>query len=234
MLTRPVDILLLRHGQSEWNAVGRWQGMADSPLTELGREQASLTGRLLARADVRFSGLWSSDLSRAAETAAIIGAQLRLPPPVTDQRLREAHAGEWEGMTADEIDVEWPGYLEAHRRPPSFETFETVARRAIASLRTVADSRPAWRGVPLVVAHSGLIRTVMRRLGAIDERVPNLGGTWLTVDAGLPTGDALENDGIALGDLFDPDGIVISGIDSHGEDPGDQADHANDHGTAKR
>ena len=208
--------------------------MADSPLTELGRDQARQTGRVLAVTGVRFAGVWSSDLSRAAETAELIGAGLGLARPTTDHRLREARAGEWEGMTADEIVVKWPGYLEQHRRPPSFESFEAVAARALASLRAIAESPSASRRVPLVVAHSGLIRTVMRHLGAVDERVPNLGGTWLTVVPRSSTDDPLETNGVALGDLFDPGGIVISGIDSHGEDPGDQADHANNHRSAER
>jgi broad specificity phosphatase PhoE len=236
MLVAPVSILLLRHGQSEWNAVGRWQGTADSPLTGLGRQQARQTGRILAETGVSFSGVWSSDLSRAAETAELICTQLRSAPPIIDARLREAHAGEWEGMTADEISVEWPGYLDAHRRPPAFEAFDSVAGRGLAALRSIANSRSttARPAVPLVVTHSGLIRTVMRHLGAIDERVPNLGGTWITVVPRSSTADPRTTDGIWLGDLFDPDGIVISGIDSHGEDPGEQTDETDAHRTAER
>ena len=240
--TRPVTVLLLRHGQSEWNAVQRWQGTADSPLTALGREQAIETAWALAGIEIGFSALWASDLSRAAETAAIVGAALALGPPRIDVRLREAHAGEWEGMTPTEIEAGWPGWLEAHHRPPSFEPFHAVVERAVAALldiaRDAAEPTGGGDAAVLVVTHSGLIRSVIRHIGLEDERVPNLGGVWLTVDATTPnaaivdgdgslTDDAL--DGIHLHDVFDPAGIVISGIDAPGEDPGEETDEADAH-----
>jgi uncharacterized phosphatase len=237
---RPVTILLLRHGQSEWNAVQRWQGTADSPLTALGREQAIETAWALAGLTTTFAGLWTSDLTRAADTAAIIGDALALGAPRTDARLREAYAGEWEGMTPAEIEARWPGWLAQHHRPASFEPFHTVIERALAALRDIAldaaaptDARGDDDAAVLVVAHSGLIRSVIRHLGRDDERVPNLGGVWLTVDVGVGVdGSATAGsiDGIAIHDLFDPAGIVISGIDAPGEDPGDETDQADAHG----
>jgi uncharacterized phosphatase len=235
-------VLLLRHGQSEWNAVQRWQGTADSPLTALGREQAIETAWALAGVETVFRALWASDLVRAAETATIIGEALALGPPRIDVRLREAYAGEWEGMTPPEIEERWPGWLAAHHRPPSFESFHTVVARALAALRDIARdaAAPAGGGAAavLVVTHSGLIRSVIRHIGLEDERVPNLGGVWLTVDATVDvtvdaslTDDAL--DGIHLHDVFDPAGIVISGVDAPGEDPGEETDEADAHGGAQ-
>jgi uncharacterized phosphatase len=235
--TRPVTVLLLRHGQSEWNAVQRWQGTANSPLTALGREQATETAWALAGVDTRFAALWASDLSRAADTAAILGEALALGAPRTDVRLREAYAGEWEGMTPPEIEAGWPGWLDAHRRPPSFEPFHTVVGRALAALRDIAvdaadaaDCADDGGSAVLVVTHSGLIRSVIRHLGVEDERVPNLGGVWLTVEAS-PTAGAVDQ--ITLDDMFDPAGIVISGIDAPGEDPGEETDQADAHGGAE-
>lgn len=231
----PVTVLLLRHGQSEWNAVQRWQGTADSPLTALGREQAIETAWTLAGIDTVFDALWASDLSRAAETAAIIGDALALGAPRIDARLREAHAGEWEGMTPTEIEAGWPGWLDEHHRPPSFEPYHTVVERATAALRDIADDAVARAGdappAALVVTHSGLIRSVIRHLGTEDERVPNLGGVWLTVDAPAAGSFTPGTDvGIELHDVFDPAGIVISGIDAPGEDPGEETDQPDAHG----
>ena len=233
---RPVTVLLLRHGQSEWNAVQRWQGTADSQLTPLGREQAIETAWTLAGLDTAFDALWASDLSRAAETATIIGDALALGAPRIDPRLREAHAGEWEGMTPTEIEAGWPGWLDEHHRPPSFEPYRAVVGRAAAALRDIAVDAVARAGAAtasaLVVTHSGLIRSVIRHLGTEDERVPNLGGVWLTVG---PTASSAvgHDDGITLHHVFDPAGIVISGIDAPGEDPGEESDEADAHGRAQ-
>jgi broad specificity phosphatase PhoE len=230
----PVSILLLRHGQSEWNAVQRWQGTADSPLTELGRSQARATAFALAGLDQNFQSIWSSDLSRAAETATIIGELLGIGAPRLDPRLREAHAGEWEGLTPNFIEEHWPGWLAEHRRPPSFESFDDVVTRSLGALADIAQaagpSDPVGRACVLTVAHSGMIRSVIRHLGGTDERVPNLGGVWLDVAGRSSTGVAA----FQLRDVFDPTGIAISGIDAPGEDPGDQTDHADGHGSAER
>lgn len=227
MLARSVTMLLLRHGQSEWNAVGRWQGTADSPLDELGRRQARQMAELLAATELRFTNVWASDLERASQTASIIGEILGLDGVTTAPMLREAHAGEWEGLTADEIDRDWPGHLEQHLRPPTFEPFESVVERALVGLRAIAAASNGSDGIALVIAHSGLVRAIRRHLGADDARIPNLGGTWLTIHPMGPdssTGDPLDTRGIVVGDLFDPAGIAITGVDIHGEDPGQQAD----------
>lgn len=233
-----ISVLLLRHGQSEWNAARRWQGGADTPLTELGRDQAHVTARRLGELGVTFHGPWTSDLERASETAAIIAAALGLGRPAVDRRLREADAGEWQGLTPDEIERDFPGWLEAHRRPTSFEPYELVVARGLDAVRSIAAATVAEAGhavVPLVVAHSGLIRSIVRHLGATDTRIPNLGGVWLSVGATTsPIDGPLDVGGIALGDLFDPHGIVVSGVDAPGEDPGDQPDEAHAHGGAQR
>jgi broad specificity phosphatase PhoE len=246
---RSVRVLLLRHGQSEWNAVRRWQGTADSPLSPLGREQAAETAEALASMPVRFGSLWSSDLARAFDTAAVIGARLGLGTPRVDPRLREAHAGEWEGLTPDEIEAGWPGWLADHRRPPSFEPYHDVVERTMAALGDIAaDVAAALDGggaalTPLVIAHSGVIRSVVRHLGRDDDRVPNLGGVWLSLDVAPAAGSATAAPAVDVPavdvpaavvlDLFDPAGIVISGVDAPGEDPGDEPDEADAHRRAE-
>ena len=106
-------LLVVRHGQSEWNAVGRWQGRADPPLTMEGRRQAAAAARALGT----FDGVVSSPLQRAAETAAIIAEHLGIGPVLTDPDLMERDAGEWQGLTRGQIEMEWPGYLEEGKRP---------------------------------------------------------------------------------------------------------------------
>jgi len=92
-------VLLVRHGQSTWNADARWQGQADPPLSALGEQQAVDAARHVAGMDA----LWSSDLHRARRTAELIGEHLALGVHV-EARLRERHAGEWQGCTRDEIE----------------------------------------------------------------------------------------------------------------------------------
>jgi broad specificity phosphatase PhoE len=224
-----VPILVLRHGQSEWNSIRRWQGTADSPLTELGRQQAGATAGLLAALRLRFPAVWTSDLRRASETAAIIARTLGLGSPIFDARLREAHAGEWEGLTPEEIDLRWPGWLEAHHRPASFEPYSAVVARATDALTDIAgracDLVPASA---LVVAHSGVVRSLIRHLGGIDTRIPNLGGVWFTASVTDSGAD------LALGDVFDPAGVVVTGVDAPGEDPGEEADEADAQRAAER
>lgn len=207
---------MLRHGQSEWNSLRRWQGTVDSPLTALGREQAYTTARLLASTGRVFGSLWSSDLKRASQTATIVGEVLGLGQPRTDTRLREAYAGEWQGMTPEEIEAAFPGWLASHRRPPSFEAYTSVVARASEALADVARHAVSCETPSaIVVAHSGLVRSLVRHLGRQDERIPNLGGVWFT--ASVVDGRAE----LAVADMFDPRGIVVSGVDAPGEDPGD-------------
>ena len=101
-------VLLIRHGQSEWNADGRWQGQADPPLTDLGRHQALHASRNLGVVDA----IVASDLQRATETALIIAGELGVGPLVLEPGLRERDAGEWSGLTRAEIERDWPGYLD--------------------------------------------------------------------------------------------------------------------------
>ena len=170
-----VELVVVRHGQSEWNAVRRWQGTADPPLTTLGREQAAAQAGWLAGLDDRWAGVWTSPLQRAARTAAIVADHLGLTAPAHDVRLEEAYAGEWEGLTPTEIERDWPGYLTRNDRPPSFEPDPVVRERAWSALAEIADAA-AGRGTALVVTHSGVMRRVSELHGYGEVAVPNLGG----------------------------------------------------------
>lgn len=166
-------LLLVRHGESTWNADGRWQGQADPPLSTLGEQQATEAAQ---RADA-FDAIWSSDLTRARQTAEIIAKQLGLDVRL-DARLRERDAGEWQGHTRAEIDEQWPGYLATGRRPPGFEEDQDLGERVLDAITEIRRAHSG--GSVLVVAHGGVVRTLERNLGDdLDGLLPNLGGRWL-------------------------------------------------------
>lgn len=177
-------ILLVRHGQSEWNAVGRWQGQADPPLSDQGRLQAREAARAIGAVDA----VWASDLQRAVETATIIADHVGVGPVVIDTDLRERDAGEFSGLTRAEIEERFPGYLAAHRRPPSWEPDDVLLARATAALGRIAAAVPG--GDVLVVSHGGLVYTVEEHLGAEFTRIANAEGRWLEVGpAGMRLGE---------------------------------------------
>ena len=176
-------VLLVRHGQSEWNADGRWQGQADVPLTDLGRSQAHHATRALGAVDA----IVASDLSRASETAMILSGELGVGPVVIDPDLRERDAGEWSGLTRAEIERAWPGYLAEEgprRRPPGWEPDTDLLGRATAALVRIHLLVPD--GEAIAVTHGGLIYVIEGHFGQPFERLANLGGRWLDVgDEGL-------------------------------------------------
>lgn len=173
---RATRVLLLRHGQSTWNAKGRWQGQADPPLSGLGRVQAAAAANALGALDA----VVSSDLHRAAETAAVIAGALGIGPVLADERLRERDAGDWTGLTRAEIETGWPGFLAGDRRPPGWEPGPIVAARALTALFELHARMPGADVV--VVTHSGVIRSVEEHLGGAQHFHLNLGGAWFEID----------------------------------------------------
>ena len=171
-------LLVVRHGQSEWNAVGRWQGRADPPLTTEGRRQAAVAARALGT----FDAVVSSPLQRAAETAAIIAEHLGIGPVLTDPDLMERDAGEWQGLTRTQIEAQWPGYLEHGKRPPAYESNESMVGRVVGALSRVAEQ--ADGGEVLVVAHGGVVYALEESCGEHWHRIPNLGARWFAVSGG--------------------------------------------------
>lgn len=150
-------LVLWRHGRTEWNASGRFQGQTDIALDEVGLSQAAAAAPALAA--MRPSAIWASPLSRAQATADALSALLPDVPRHVDARLAEIHVGDWSGMTpADMAEVD-PNYEVAlregtdFRRSASGETAtETGARMAEALHEIVA----AHRGETVVVASHGL------------------------------------------------------------------------------
>jgi probable phosphoglycerate mutase len=162
-------LVLWRHGRTEWNAAGRFQGQLDPPLDEVGRNQAILAAPHLVAAGLPSDGtvVVSSDLSRAAETAAVLTALLGVPLKL-DERLREHGMGAWEGLTRDEVGARYPDQLAdwmAGRpvRGRGGEESDAVADRAVAAL---ADLPPAR--VAVVVTHGGTAGRLVERVLGID------------------------------------------------------------------
>ena len=164
---RPVTTLLLvRHGETDWNRDGRWQGHSDTHLNELGRQQAERLAEELDGADV----VYSSDLIRARETAEILarrlGADVRL-----DERLRERGFGAWEGKTRAEIEAE---FADAHARwvagegpgADDAEPFEDFAVRVRGFLDDVLARHPDE--TVLIVSHGGSIRVIHALASGLD------------------------------------------------------------------
>jgi broad specificity phosphatase PhoE len=162
-------IYLARHGETEWNRIGRWQGATDIPLSDTGRAQARrLAERLRDRGITR---VHASHLSRALETAQIVAAELGLPAPVVDARLCERGYGVFEGLTRDECAARFPDAWErylADRRavPPEAEPQHEVVTRVTAAMHAVAAAltSAAATGTTLVISHGGTIRTFIHAL----------------------------------------------------------------------
>ena len=172
-------ILLLRHAESAWNAVGRWQGRADPVLSPRGRAAAVRAGAVLPP----FGSIVSSDLTRAHDTARLIAhrwpdASLAWVTPL----LAERTVGPWEGLTREEIEMSWPGYLARRQRPAGFETDDSVLRRLRRALATVERDVDGKR--VLCVTHGGLIHALEIWAGLPRTRLENLAGRWIAVHDG--------------------------------------------------
>ena len=179
-------VLLARHGETDWNAERRWQGHADPPLNERGREQARSLAALLARRSV--STIYSSDLQRASETAGVVAESLGLPVQL-DERLREVDVGEWSGLTTVEVEERFPGALARRRDGGSGwelgESYEAMGERVWAAVLAIAEAHPDE--IVLAVTHVGPVR-MMRRLAGLQgeewQRVANCDLDELAVRGG--------------------------------------------------
>lgn len=190
-----VNLLVVRHAESEWNLDGRWQGQADPPLAEPG---AVRTRRAAENMDA-VGCVVSSDLRRARSTAEIIAETLDVGPVIIDPGWRERSVGSWQGLTTAQIESQYPGALAAGDYPPGWESNESLLGRVFEAIdRTAAR---VVSGDVLVVSHAGVIYTLEQHFGCDFERIGNLGGRRLLVqpdDVRLRERIALTGDGERL------------------------------------
>jgi broad specificity phosphatase PhoE len=180
-------IYFIRHGETDWNAEGRWQGHADVPLNDIGRRQAQLMAQRLQREEVQFDAIYSSDLARAFQTAWELGAQVRVPVQLLPP-LREIDIGEWSGLTTAEIKQRFPvefRLMEEGQDVPrgGGETLAALMRRIINVVEVTIRRHP---GKTLaMVTHGGCIRAALSHALQVKgwASLPHIGNTSITVIA---------------------------------------------------
>jgi probable phosphoglycerate mutase len=191
-------LFLARHGETDWNVAGRWQGHADVPLNATGRAQAlALAERLRGEG---IAAVASSDLSRARATAELVAGALGLQVALVDPDLREQRYGRFEGLTPRECEErypdDWARYATDPRPgPPGGESRAAVLERVLGALHRAAArlSHP-----PLIVSHGGAMRALLAAFPAgtgtqasgAPGRIPNGGVVRVSLAAGQPVAAA--------------------------------------------
>jgi broad specificity phosphatase PhoE len=157
------ELLLVRHGETDWNAEGKLQGHTDRPLNDYGRRQAQALADRLAGDSI--DAVYASDLSRARETAEILAEKLSLPV-VVDPDLREKNWGNWEGLTSDErLHIEFEG-----------ETTEAHRDRTLSAVQRIVERHPDGRVV--VVTHGGSLRRIQAAVSGFAHPVIENCAVW--------------------------------------------------------
>lgn len=158
-------LILIRHGETDWNSEGRWQGQIDIPLNENGLEHARELAIELAREGIQ--AIYSSDLLRAIQTADPLAKRAGIPVNL-DPRLREIHQGEWQGMRVEDIRVRYAERFQQRRAnplaiaPPGGETVLQVQERVYQSLDDILLRHPDE--TVAIVAHGFVIAVLRLRL----------------------------------------------------------------------
>jgi len=168
-VSQPRRVLLLRHGRTEWNASGRFQGQQDSALDVIGRAQAAAAA--IAVAPMQPDAVLTSDLSRAADTAALVGEEAGLSV-VADARLREIHLGRWEGLTRAEARAQFPDEYASWQagidaRRGDGETYAEVGARAVSCVLERLDALGPGSLV-VAVTHGGTARATIGTLLSLE------------------------------------------------------------------
>ena len=157
----PTTILLVRHGETDWNRERRIQGQSDPPLNDMGRDQAHALAQTLGGEEI--DAVYASDLARARETAEILAAELGLPV-VVDPELRELDFGPWEGQTVEELEARYPDafgrWVDGGQAEwDGGETHAAMADRVRQAVRRLAAAHAGGR--ILLVAHGGPVRVLL-------------------------------------------------------------------------
>lgn len=154
------SILLIRHAQTDWNVARRWQGHIDIPLNEQGFVQAEQLARRLANWPI--ASIYTSDLSRAFDTAVVVGKALNIEP-VPDPALRERHGGQFQGMTLDKLltkySEQWQQVRHGGEAPPDGESNLQVAKRIVSAYEGYIAQHP--NQMFAIVSHGGALKLLI-------------------------------------------------------------------------
>ncbi len=171
-------LMLVRHGETAWNAVRRYQGHHPVALNERGRWQAQQAGRRLARCGA--AALYASDIARAWETAELIGVATGLVPHAWPA-FREINDGDWVGLTPEELEQRYPEHMAAMRASPAQtmrlngESYAQLQQRMIVGFEQLAARHP--HDTLIAVSHGGAIRALVCFL--LDAPLENFGRLWI-------------------------------------------------------
>ena len=209
-----VRILLVRHGETVWNQENRWQGQADVPLSDNGRGQSWRLARRLDAEKRSVQAIYTSDLSRAVDTALILGRTLGVEPTI-ETGWREMNIGTWSGLRTGEVIARHPEEWERLRAGEDLprgggETFAHFQGRLIGAARSLVARHPGQQVA--VVTHGGAVRAfllycrglAMREFRKIDK-IGNTGLSKVTLSA---DGSALIH---YVNDTSHLDGVALSG-----------------------
>lgn len=165
-----LTILLMRHGQTDWNKAGRWQGHADIPLNETGQQQAAALCERLQGWSI--DAVYTSDLQRCVQTAVPLATALGIKPTLAPV-WRERDVGDFSGLTGEQARQQYPDVWNKASRgmvdPPNGEPFSAVQRRAWRAFETVADAHN--EGTVAVISHGGLLHALLAQVMGIDPEV---------------------------------------------------------------
>jgi len=170
---RVKEVYLIRHGQTDWNTLGRWQGQLDVALNDVGRRQAAALAEYSTRLPI--GAIYTSDLARAYDTAQPMAAALGLEP-VIDQRWRELHIGVFAGLTRPEIEARYPTEYAAFLdddmgyAPPEGESRLAMQQRGRAAFDDMVQA--AQSETVAVMTHGGTIRLLL--LSLFPQQQPDL------------------------------------------------------------
>lgn len=175
-------IYLSRHGETDWNAAGRWQGHTDQPLNENGRSQARALAEALRATGL--SGVVSSDLVRARETAEIVATAHGRTIDYVDPDLRERTIGVFEGLTREECErlhpEAWIAWVERKVPPPGAEAQGPLGARVMKAIARAAMRVAHGEAPLLLVTHGGAMRAALAQAGHAAPPVKNT-GIWRVV-----------------------------------------------------
>lgn len=180
-------LYLIRHGETDWNVTGRWQGYADVPLNAVGRTQAQLVARRLSNDGVMFDAIYSSDLARAYQTAWEIGSAVKVPVQLLPP-LREIDLGLWSGLTRAEIQAQFPAEYARLEQGEDIqrgggESTAMLYRRVVAAVEAIVAQHPGH--TLALVTHGGPVRMLLRRANNQDPTsqtsFAHIGNTSLSI-----------------------------------------------------